>query len=97
MALPVFLQRVLDWVHAGYPQGVPQKDYYPLLAFLTARLTADQVTEVVASLQVSNGTEGQPTSDDVRAAITAVTNSPPSGMDVQRVEENLRKVGWELQ
>jgi hypothetical protein len=96
VALPAFLQRVLDWVHAGYPQGVPQKDYYPLLAFLTTRLTADQVTEVVASLQVSNGSEGQPSAEEVRSAITAVTSSPPSAFDIERVEQHLREAGWEL-
>ena len=29
MALPAVLQKVLDWLHAGYPTGIPQTDYYP--------------------------------------------------------------------
>ncbi|WP_162562002.1 DUF3349 domain-containing protein, partial [Mycolicibacterium brumae] len=30
---------VLDWLRAGYPNGVPPKDYFPLLALLTRTLT----------------------------------------------------------
>ena len=51
MALPAVLQRVLDWLHAGYPHGIPQTDYYPLLAFLARSLKPDEVSEVVSSLE----------------------------------------------
>ena len=26
------LDNVLGWLHEGYPEGIPQKDYFPLLA-----------------------------------------------------------------
>ncbi|HIY67382.1 MAG TPA: DUF3349 domain-containing protein, partial [Candidatus Agrococcus pullicola] len=25
---------VLEWMHRGYPEGIPPKDYFPLLALL---------------------------------------------------------------
>ena len=28
-----FIESVVDWLHTGCPDGVPPKDYYPLLAF----------------------------------------------------------------
>lgn len=97
MALRPVLQKVLDWLHAGYPQGVPPKDYYPLLAFLARSLKPEEVSEVVTALLVDQE-PGQPTtSDDVRTAIEAVTNSPALAGDVRRVESLLSAAGWELE
>lgn len=95
MALPSVLQRVLDWLHAGYPQGIPQQDYYPLLAFLARSLKPEDVSEVVNSLEARYDSGHQTTTEDVRAAIEEVTNSPALGLDVHRVEEQLRALGWE--
>ena len=42
------LKSILDWVRAGYPEGVPGPDRVPLLALLQGtELTNDQVKEVV--------------------------------------------------
>ncbi len=96
MALPTFLQRVLDWLHAGYPQGIPSTDYYPLLAFLSRSLEPDEVSVVVSALEAESQAGHQTTAADVRKAIEAVTSSPALGQDVQRVEHHLRSLGWEL-
>ena len=97
MAQPALLQRVLDWLHAGYPTGIPQTDYYPLLAFLSRSLHPDEVSEVVGSLEAEHHAGHQTTTDDVRTAIEAVTSSPALGQDVQRIEHHLRDLGWELE
>jgi len=34
MALPPFLTSVIQWLRAGYPEGVPDVDYIPLFALL---------------------------------------------------------------
>lgn len=34
-----FIERALNWLRAGYPGGVPDTDYQPLLALLRRRLT----------------------------------------------------------
>ena len=44
MALPPFLNRIVDWLRAGYPEGVPEHDYIPLFALLGSQLTNDEVT-----------------------------------------------------
>ncbi len=95
MALPAVVQKVLDWVHAGYPQGVPPQDYYPLLALLARRLTDAQAAEVVEALQTERDPSATTSRDDVRAAIEAVTNAPIEDADVRRVEARLRQAGWE--
>ncbi len=51
MANPV--GKVLDWLRAGYPDGVPPRDYFPLIALLRRQqLTDDEVREVAAALTV---------------------------------------------
>jgi hypothetical protein len=91
------LQKVLDWLHAGYPQGVPQQDYYPLLAFLARSLKPEEVSEVVTALQVDLALGEQTSTADVQAAIEAVTKSPALAQDVRRIEDRLRDLGWELE
>jgi hypothetical protein len=97
MALPGVLQRVLDWLHAGYPQGIPQTDYYPLLAFLARSLKPEEVSEVVSSLEAESHAGHHTTTEDVRAAIEEVTKSPALHQDVQRIAERLRASGWALE
>jgi hypothetical protein len=97
VALPAVLQKVLDWLHVGYPQGIPPKDYYPLLAFLARSLKPEEVSEVVSTLEADSHADHQTTIADVRAAIEEVTNSPALGHDVQRIEDQLRGLGWELE
>jgi Protein of unknown function (DUF3349) len=95
--LPAVLQRVLDWLHAGYPAGIPETDYYALLAFLARSLKPDEVSEVVNTLEAEKDSGHRTSSHDVRAAIEAVTDSPALRHDVQRVENHLRDLGWELE
>jgi Protein of unknown function (DUF3349) len=89
------LQKVLDWLHAGYPSGIPEQDYYPLLAFLSRSLKPDEVSLVVNTLQSESGTDHPTTTQDVSVAIEEVTQSPALGQDIQRVESHLRDLGWE--
>jgi Protein of unknown function (DUF3349) len=97
VSLSAPLQKVLSWLHAGYPTGIPQQDYYPLLAFLARSLKADEVSEVVSSLEAEEQLGHRTTTEDVRAAIEAVTQSPALAADVERIENRLRQQGWELE
>ena len=44
------LDNVLGWLNAGYPEGVPPKDYFPLLALLKRSLTEDEVVKAAQSI-----------------------------------------------
>src|SRR5262249_18790942 len=48
------LDNVLGWLHEGYPEGVPPKDYFPLLALLNRSLSEEEV--VKAAKAVLKGT-----------------------------------------
>jgi hypothetical protein len=93
MALPPVLTKVLDWLRAGYPEGVPEVDYIPLFALLGSQLTETEVGEIADEL----ARETDPASADViRKAIGAVTHDKPLDLDIDRVRARLAAGGWPL-
>jgi hypothetical protein len=87
-----FISKIVEWLRAGYPDGVPQTDYVPLLALLARRLTADEVKMVAHELG------GRPYFDevDIGAEIMRITDDLPSQEDVERVRQRLAVIGWPL-
>jgi hypothetical protein len=94
MALPPFLSKIIDWLRAGYPEGVPHVDYIPLFALLGKHLTDDEVKLVADELELSS----DPASGDaIRKAITVVSGHPPVyDSDIDRVRAHLAAGGWPL-
>ena len=45
------LARIVAWLREGYPSGVPDHDYVPLLALLERRLTRSEVKRVAKALR----------------------------------------------
>jgi hypothetical protein len=93
MALPDFLEKIVGWLRAGYPEGVPEHDYVPLFALLGSQLTADEVTLIADELAFSADPESV---EAIKAAITAVTSSQPTTADINRVRSHLAAGGWPL-
>jgi len=93
MALPPFLAKIVDWLRAGYPEGVPQHDYIPLFALLGSQLTNDEVTLIGDELAFSADPES---ADAIKKAIAAVTDAKPTQSDINRVRANLAAGGWPL-
>ena len=92
MSLPPVLTNIVNWLRAGYPNGVPEADYIPLLAVLTRRLSNDEVKQVAKAL-VDAGT--LPTEKvDIGVVITKLTDEMPREEDVQRVRQKLVGYGW---
>ncbi len=50
MTVTSVMDNILGWLHEGYPHGVPQKDYFPLLALLARSLTEDEVVKVAQTV-----------------------------------------------
>lgn len=94
LSLPPFLIAVVDWLRAGYPEGVPERDYVPLLALLARRLTPEEVATVAAQLR----DEGRlpVTSTDIGELIMGITDELPREEDVARVRAQLASAGWPL-
>lgn len=94
MAVPSFLSSILGWLRVGYPEGVPDADYVPLLALLARRLSDDEVRSVMDALIA----EGQLPADKagIAVTITKVTNEMPREEDIARVRSHLASGGWPL-
>jgi hypothetical protein len=93
MPLPVFLKSIIEWLRAGYPEGVPEHDYIPLFALLGSQLTDAEVSAVGDEL----ASAGDPDSAQaIRKAISAVTQETLSEADVARVRSRLAAGGWPL-
>ena len=53
------LDNVLGWLHKGYPEGVPQKDYFALLALLKRSLTEDEVVKAAQHVLKGINSDGK--------------------------------------
>ena len=94
MALPPFLNRIVDWLRAGYPEGVPQHDYQPLFALLGSQLTNDEVTLIADELAFSADPES---SEAIKKAISSITQKDAvHDSDIARVRAHLAAGGWPL-
>jgi hypothetical protein len=93
MANPPFLEKVIGWLRAGYPTGVPNVDYVPLFALLGYHLSNDEVAAIADELAASSDPAS---ADEIKKAITAVTNSKPLASDIDRVRAHLAAGGWPL-
>src|SRR6201991_228452 len=88
-------ENVLNWLHQGYPQGVPPKDYFALLALLKRSLTEEQV--VKAAQTVLKGADSDTVTDEeIRTAIQTVTEKEPNPEEIHQVASRLASVGWPL-
>lgn len=89
------LNSAVNWLRAGYPDGVPPKDVLPLVALLTRSLTPQEAQEI-CRLVIRKNTGGEITYDEVVAAIDTVKAAPPSPEDVNDIAARLAAVGWPL-
>jgi Protein of unknown function (DUF3349) len=87
-----FLNSVVAWLRAGYPEGIPPTDYFPVLALLSRRLSTDEVKAVARELKHVNDFDEV----DIGVLITRLTDELPSPEDVERVRTRLAAKGWPL-
>jgi Protein of unknown function (DUF3349) len=85
-----FLNSIVSWIRAGYPEGIPPTDTFPMLALLTRRLSNDDVKAVARELMQ----RGDFDHVDIGVLITQLTDELPSAEDVERVRERLAAKGW---
>jgi hypothetical protein len=86
---------VVNWLRAGYPEGVPARDFIPLVAILERRLTKREVKAVTKQLK-ANGLLS-PDTDDIENAITAQIHETPTSADIERVTAHLQAKGWPVE
>lgn len=90
-----WLQRILNWLRAGYPQGVPPIDYQPVLALLRRQLSEEEADAIALKVIADARAHGRmPDQMSARTAILGTTDELPTDDDVRRVESHLREYGW---
>jgi hypothetical protein len=87
-----FLTKIVAWITAGYPDGVPGPDRVPLFALMRQRLTEDEVKAVTKELT----NRGEFDHVDIGVLITQLTDGLPTPADVERVRARLAAKGWPL-
>ncbi|MCX6469630.1 MAG: DUF3349 domain-containing protein [Corynebacteriales bacterium] len=89
-------ESILGWLREGYPEGVPPKDYIPLLALLKRSLDEEQVTRAILTVFKEHGTDDPVTEDQIRGAIHKVIEIEPNPEEINQVASRLASVGWPL-
>ena len=89
------LDNVLGWLHSGYPEGVPPKDYFALLALLKRTLTEEEVVKAAQSILKSTDSD-EVTEAAIRTAVQAVIDKEPNPEEIHQVASRLASVGWPL-
>jgi uncharacterized protein DUF3349 len=87
------LQSIVDYLRAGYPEGVPEQDYVPLFALLRRQLSDDELVAVADEL-VRTGSV--PSRGQIEETIRRLTTVVPADADVARVRAQLAAGGWPL-
>ena len=99
--MPARVQKLLNWLRAGYPGGVPGPDRVPLLALLrNTPLTEDQIKEVVREIIAEE--KGAPTGhaidhDEIERFIEGVAHHDGGPENIARVAEKLAAAGYTLE
>ena len=94
------VKRVLNWLTAGYPKGVPPTERYALIALLHHALTAEEVHEVVAALTAEQSPareDGVISHDEIRDMIAKLVEEAPNEDDIRKVSARLAAAGWPLE
>lgn len=89
MASTAFASSIINWLRAGYPEGVPDHDYLPLFALLASRLTIEQLNDVAVLLE---GSAAPASAAAIRNAIALVTDGEASDVDVANVRAHLESI-----
>ena len=87
-----FVAKIVAWITAGYPEGVPGPDRVPLMSLLNRRLSNEEVKAVSQGLMEL----GEFDRIDIGVFITQMTDELPREEDVERVRERLAAKGWPL-
>ena len=68
-----FFENVLAWLHKGYPEGVPPKDYIPVLALLKRSLSEEEVVKAAQAILRQADSDTPVTDHQIEEAIRRVT------------------------
>jgi hypothetical protein len=92
---PGVIARVVSWLRAGYPDGVPTGDYVALLGVLRRRLGEAEIQSIVEELAAQRDLGLEP--ERVRELIREHSLLDPHEEDVARVTALLAATGYPVE
>jgi hypothetical protein len=88
------IAKIVSFLRAGYPQGIPATDTFAVLALLRRRLSDEEAVQIATQLIEHGDLTIQAT--DIRVMITKITDEMPSPDAVERVKKYLETRGWPI-
>jgi hypothetical protein len=83
--------KVVAFMRAGYPSGMPSTGYVPAVALLPCRVSDGEIITITSELVLCRH---RPISTaDIGVGITRITNAMPSLDDIERVQRRLDAIG----
>lgn len=92
---PGVIGRVVSWLRAGYPEGVPTGDYVALLGVLRRRLREEEIQEIVERLAAQRSLGVTP--ERVHELIREYSLQEPHEEDIARVTTLLGSTGYPVE
>ncbi|AQA01944.1 hypothetical protein BVC93_05310 [Mycobacterium sp. MS1601] len=89
-------RNVVSWLNAGFPEGVPPKDHFALLALLKRTLSEEEVVAAARSILTSGDPDTPVTDEQIRDTITQLIDKDPNPEEMHQVSARLALVGWPL-
>jgi len=89
-------QRVLAWLRAGYPAGIPAGDYIALFGILHRQLTEAEIDQIVAGLAAQADPTDPVTAEQISAMVSRHVRQDADPEAVARVRAHLAEGGWPL-
>ncbi len=89
--------RILGWLRAGYPEGIPARVYIALLGVLRRQLTDDDISAISVELALqADAGDSVITVQEIRRMISEHAFQSASPDDITRVSSQLAHGGWPL-
>ncbi len=88
------IERIVAWLKGGYPHGIPEADYVPLLAVLRRRLTQEEIDQLAEHIIRDRLIPAVRL--DVGAEYLRVTHELPSESEIRRISEKLADAGIDV-
>lgn len=88
------ITQVLRWLRAGYPDGVPPKDFTPLLALLRRNLDEAEFDTVIDEIERHDPDLVRVS--DIHTAIGRVSDAAADEAELRQVASRLAAAGWPL-
>lgn len=95
------VDRIVEWLERGYPEGVPPQDRFAVGALLRNRLSDNDIAAIVKRMATSHHVKewvnnAPPTEEDIARYIRKVADGLPTMDDIQRVSSRLASAGGPL-